>query len=115
MKKIITLLIFLAYQCSFAFVNPNVLACDSKVHFVISGHGHRKAYASGFHQIALKDVELLTVLDNSKDVAKLYPQAGLDSVVLNKAFAVKTDDRSYWNLYGQKDKAIKLSCELKHE
>lgn len=102
-------------QSGVAFVNPNILACDSKVHFVISGHGHRKAYASGFHQIALKDVELLTVLENSKNIAKLYPQAGLDSVVLNKDFAVKTDDRSYWSLYGQKDKEVKLSCELKYE
>lgn len=51
---------------------------------------------------------------NKKAVAKLYPQDGLDFVLLDKNYSIQTDNKTFLKV-NSKSKETLFSCELKYE
>lgn len=99
MKLILTFLSIVYGSICFSFVEPDTLVCTTKRHLVISGMGKRNALDAGTHRIPLKSAAIVSILDGSKIVAKLYPQNGINSILLKKSLSYKTDQRTYWNLF----------------
>lgn len=95
-----------------AAAERSTLTCNAKVKFVTAGKGRFRTYTAGEYNFPLKEVASLTVLENDKERVRFYPWPAMASVVVDKTYHVKTDEKSYWKLFGPK-KELKIACTVK--
>lgn len=93
-----------------AFFDPNLLRCKSLSKTRVTHSSKNNTYPSGERQWRISEVAILTVFDGRSEVAKLYPQNGIESVVLSAKYKVETDKRSYWRVKSGAKPVI--DCEI---
>lgn len=97
-----------------AFITPTHISCSNQETIVIhQSISPRTFYKRALH-LKISESPILTFKIQNKEVAKLYPQNGLDFVIKNKRYSVLTDNQSYWKLVDLNSQIL-FSCELKND
>ena len=112
MRLVLLLVALFFVPGTFAASVHSTLTCDSKMGFVTAGKGKFHTYSAGNYNFPLKQVASLTVLENNRELVRFYPLPSMTSVVLNKSYNVKTDEKSYWKFFGPHQE-LKISCVVK--
>jgi hypothetical protein len=113
MIKIFILLSFISIKI-YSFDNPNVIRCLNNETIKLRSNGFEKLYTKQVLRSKISEAAILEFSINKINIAKLYPQHGLNFVLLNKKYIVETDNLTFWKLYSKENKTIS-SCELTYE
>lgn len=97
------------------FLGPDQIACEGQVSYRLVMHsGKTQSKPRGEIRLKIRQIAAIEFVDQNKRLAKLYPADGLDGVVFDKKFLhLKTDERTYWELYSSEGKSTRLvRCEV---
>jgi hypothetical protein len=89
-----------------AFEKPNLIQCENTATIKVKGNGSIKSYYKKELNIKLDDAAILEFIVGNKSVAKLYPQDGIDYVILDKSYKTQTDNKSFWKLKSKSSQQV---------
>ncbi len=98
----------------YSFDKPNRIYCFNKGTIRIENDKEKRSFYKKNLSLTILQSAKLVFLVHDKAIAKVYPQEGVDFLVLDKTYQVQSDNRTFWKITNSAAEIL-FSCELKNE